>query len=334
MCSWFTLENITMYRGAALGFIGGSGALILAILEFRKPEARRTKWVAWLELFVAIAFFGQSVNDVWQVNSDAEERRKSEDKFATMSNDLTTAEAKIASQSNVLANAKMNSPKEQLLLLLDSIDKRIIAALRSGIMKFEAVGMKPWQYNELRRLSDEPENEGLIIVGDDAHFAYGGEGGGGVWVSITATPKLVEEAKKPEIKLNPRTINAEQGAYGEKLLGKFKGTPFVIESYADPDSTRFAEKVVDFLTANGWHLVGSMGGGRVTTPDPKGLPLERSLEPSGVVIEVNHLEHIEAAVFLDFFLSKCDIRSQYICDLHPKFVAGGEGVHVRVGTRD
>jgi hypothetical protein len=102
MCSWFTLENVMTYRGAILGFLGGAGALVLAILEFRKPEADRKKWVAWLELVVAMAFFGQSVNDVWQVNVDAEEHKKSEQKFAVMSNNWVRAANELAQASNTV----------------------------------------------------------------------------------------------------------------------------------------------------------------------------------------------------------------------------------------
>jgi hypothetical protein len=142
-------------------------------------------------------------------------------------------------------------------------------------------------------------------------------------IALSKAAEIADEQK-------PRSFSDEQKAYAHILLGKFNGTPFVMESYADPDSTRFREKLIDLLRDNGWVLVGSMSGGNVYMGKE---PLQKTAEPIGVIIEVNHQEHLTAASSLDTFLNGCHIESHLIFVPNPPFVAGGKGVHVRVGTQ-
>lgn len=133
-------------------------------------------------------------------------------------------------------------------------------------------------------------------------------------------------------KITPRTFNAEQIAYAHVFWGKFSGTPFVMESFADPDSTRFAEKLESLLNNCNWTEAGIMNGGNIFIGQGAGGSLQTA-EPIGVVIEVNQNEPLKAGSALDLFLYRCHIESKLSFVPNPQVVVGGQGVHVRVGTQ-
>jgi hypothetical protein len=217
MCSWFTLENLTMYRGAILGFLGGSGAMLLAILEFRKPKEDRNKWVAWLELFVAVAFFGQSINDVWQVNLDAEEHKKSDAKFAAMSNNLVRATNELAQASNTTA------------LLSESVTN-LVESLGKSLTNFPSIQV-------IMEYIQEPKAQKVML---NMEFAFGFAGWKvldheqmtGMWHGIIIgyyePPIIIEELKAGRFRQYEENPSAK-AATALMILLNNRGVPTRIE---------------------------------------------------------------------------------------------------------
>lgn len=154
--------------------------------------------------------------------------------------------------------------------------------------------------------------------------------------SINALSKQAEDIVRKQHDEGPRTFPDDQKEYATNLLGKYRGTPFVLESFADPESARFGRKLSDLLANSGWGMVGSASGDRETiqgiTSEHIGYPM--MAEPSGIVIEVNHPEQLQAASALDLLLHRWGMKSRVSFDPHPALVIGGDGIHLRVGTKD
>ena len=153
-------------------------------------------------------------------------------------------------------------------------------------------------------------------------------------LSFVGTVLFGFEASRPSelvIQDEPRSFTELQKHNAPAFLGRFHGTPFVLVSYADPDSTRFGEQLLDLLKTNQWNLVGMIEGGSIKVGAPNEPP--KTTEPVGVLLEVNDANHLEAAIALDSFLKSCVMRSQVSLNTNPNFVIGGSGLHVWVGTK-
>lgn len=134
-----------------------------------------------------------------------------------------------------------------------------------------------------------------------------------------------------EFRINPRTFTQEQTEHAIKSLGVWTNTPFFVEVFRDPDSTRFGERLTDLLKNSGWTLSGFANGLDVTLQKGR-YDLPRTQEPVGVEIEISEMKHAAAAGSLNLFLSGCNLQSRVVTNLHPSFVIGGYVVRIRVGT--
>jgi hypothetical protein len=149
----------------------------------------------------------------------------------------------------------------------------------------------------------------------------------------TESNNLVLRAKVAtlEIAALRRTFTSEQISSAHIFLDKYANTPFILESFTDPDSTRFGEDLFDLLKKVGWE-VGGIVNGADERIQKAGLDIPRTQEPVGVKIEINDNKYNDAANALNSFLNGCKIKSEIFVNLHPQFIMGGNGVHVRVGT--
>ena len=92
----------------------------------------------------------------------------------------------------------------------------------------------------------------------------------------------------------PRTFSDVQKHNAPAFLGHFQGTPFALVSFADPDSARFGEELLDLLKSNNWAVAGWVTGGNITNLRPDGF--EETREPVGVVLEAYDEKQIEPAL--------------------------------------
>lgn len=131
----------------------------------------------------------------------------------------------------------------------------------------------------------------------------------------------------------PRSFSEENQQYAHFLLGKYKGTPFVVESVGGREPTAFGDKISEILTNSGWQSFGRtkagmiMGGGE-------------NLQPAGIRLEVYKHDFLEPASALDTFLSRCHFHSELVFNPNPGIIISGigsddkDGVHVIVGARN
>lgn len=196
---------------------------------------------------------------------------------------------------------------------------------------------------EVRSKSVRYIGEWLVIIGVLVEVVVACKTANDEWLSKRASRLKAEQLEKQinatsnnvvkvDEKIKPREISDEKRAYASVFLGKYKGTPFVRESYADPDSIRFGEKLSELLITNGWIMAGSVTGGRIEKQMPND-PFPKIVEPVGVEIEVNQPELLKAGSALDTFLNGCQFQSKLIFNPHPAMTYGGQGVHVRIGTQ-
>ena len=156
--------------------------------------------------------------------------------------------------------------------------------------------------------------------------------------ALTLAKEAEDVAKAISENEKSRSFSNGQIAYAHIFLGKFQGTPFILESYSDPDSDRFAGKMYELLKQVGWKEVGVVSRG-VRDFSVAGIEsvggIVRPSEPNGVVLEVDNanLNLLGAASALDTFLADCHMQSQIVRAANSQWYPGvGSGIRVRIGT--
>lgn len=123
---------------------------------FEKNKNLFKKLIEWFALVGALMVFFAILTEHWLGKLEIADKRQLNDAFLVQSNRLVRAESEILVQSNALVGAKIKPLKGRLIDCLNSIDARVIPALKKYGKNVQLnAPVKQYQYVELQSISSE-----------------------------------------------------------------------------------------------------------------------------------------------------------------------------------
>ncbi len=149
------------------------------------------QWAVLISGIIALIFTLRSTT-LKDRASELKEKADIEIRMA-LENKIKFANTELNNTKNELEKIKPRPLSERMRNILNSIDSKIIPALKSGRTGFEG-GVSSSQFNELQKVSKEPGASRYINISSDVRMGIGmGPEGVTYGVTFTLNPQLLNE---------------------------------------------------------------------------------------------------------------------------------------------